>query len=303
MQSIVKLIPYFGRWPEWFELYLLSCRYNPNVNWLFFTDCEAPASAPDNVRFIQLSFSDYKKLVSERLGIHFNPSSPYKLCDLKPAYGYLHRDEITDYDFFAYGDIDIIYGQIRNFITDNILDRYDVIGTHNRRLSGHFSLFRNTERNRNAFRKMPNWQQLMEAEGHIGIDESRYSKVFVPHKNHPHWLQKLWSISSAYQRNVLFREQYSTILSPISWCDGQPDHPQNWFWEDGHLTNERDQREFMYLHFMNWKSDRWLPKSIRHEGAAWNQLDRLVTVDLQTAQSEGFQISPAGFTPNTPSSS
>lgn len=297
MKSIVKLIPYFGRWPDWFELYLLSCRYNPDVDWLFFTDCEVPVTAPDNVRFIQISFSDYKDLVSERLGIYFNPSSPYKLCDLKPAYGYLHYEQIRDYDFFAFGDIDIIYGQIRNFITDDILKRYEVIGTHRRRLSGHFSLFRNTERNRNAFLKISNWRQLMETDEHIGIDESSFSKIFVPHKNHPHWLQKLWSVSSPYQRRVLFREQFSTVLSPISWCDGQTNHPQNWFWEEGHLTNERDRCEFMYLHFMNWKSARWLPKPVRQYGAAWNELDQLVTVDLQTAKDEGFQISPAGFTP------
>ena len=35
--------------------------------------------------------------------------------------------------------------------------------------------------------------------------------------------------------------------------------PGRWFWRDGRLMNERYQeREFLYLHFMNWKSDRWL---------------------------------------------
>ena len=177
-----------------------------------------------------------------------------------------------------------------------------MIGTHNRRLSGHFSLFRNNERNCNAFRKIPDWQVLMETEQHLGIDESKFSKLFVRHKNHPQWLRKLWSLSSRYQRRVLYKEQYSTILTPTPWCDGQSEHPQNWFWRDGHLSNDRDQREFMYLHFMNWKSERWLPKQIRQHGAAWDKLQRLVTIDLQTAESDGFQISPAGFTAINPPS-
>lgn len=294
--SIIKIIPYFGQWPAWFDLYLLSCAQNLDVDWVFYTDCAPPTKSPKNVRFVQLSFNDYKELVTRRLGIKFDPSNPFKLCDVRPAYGHIHFEDIRDYDFYAYGDIDIIYGQLRQFITDEMLEKYNVIGTHSRRLSGHFSLFRNIEQNREAFRKIPDWQQLMTAEHHIGIDESKFSKLFVRHKNHPLWLRKLWSLTSRYQRRVLFKEQYSTILSPIPWCDGRMDHPQNWFWRDGRLSNDRDDREFMYLHFMNWKSSRWLPKSIRDNGAAWEKLDQLVHIDTNTAKLSGFQISPKGFT-------
>ncbi|HAD31294.1 MULTISPECIES: DUF6625 family protein [unclassified Methylophaga] len=299
-QKIIKIIPYFGQWPEWFELYLLSCMHNPDIDWLFYTDCQIPEKSPRNVRFVNISFLDYKKLISERLGINFSSPAPFKLCDVRPAYGFVHQDEIDSYDFYAYGDIDIIYGQIRQFITDEMLDRYDVIGTHNRRLSGHFSLFRNTEQNRQAFRKIPDWQKLMEMDEHIGLDESKFSKLFVRHKNHPLWLRKLWSYSSRYQRRVLYKEQFSTVLSPIKWIDGSSEHPQQWFWKDGHLTNDRDNREFMYLHFMNWKSNRWLPKNLRDAPAAWTSLDKLVQIDIEQARKNGFQISPQGFTPINP---
>ncbi|MCC5796453.1 MAG: hypothetical protein JJU48_03910 [Methylophaga sp.] len=295
--SIVKIIPYFGKWPEWFELYILSCKYNPDIDWLFFTDCPAPKNAPANVKFVKISFSDYKAMVSERLKINFSAENPFKLCDVRPAFGFIHELDTSSYDFYAYGDIDIVYGDIRKFITDETLSKFDVIGTHQRRLSGHFSLFRNTRQNREAFLKIPNWQHLMEFPEHIGIDESKFSKIFVRHKNHPMWLRKLWALTSPYQRRVLYKEQYSTILSPIPWCDGNLEHPINWYWKDGHLTNDRDDREFMYLHFMNWKSGRWLPKNLRSEGAAWLKLDRLVSVDAVDAERSGFQISPAGFTP------
>lgn len=295
--SLVILIPYFGAWPEWFDLYLLSCQENPDVNWLFYTDCPAPSNPPQNVHFVNTGFTSYQQMVSARLNINFNPSNPYKLCDLKPALGFIHEQDINDYDFFAVGDIDIIYGQIRDFITNDLLQKYDVIGTHNRRLSGHFAIFRNTDQYRHAFRKIPDWQKLMEKDEHLGLDESAFSKLFVRHKNHPLWLRKLWSYSSRYQRRVLFKEQYSTILSPITWLDGNKEHPQQWFWKDGHLTNNRDNQEFMYLHFMNWKSTRWLPKHLRNAPAAWSSLDKLVHVDIEDARRNGFQISPQGFTP------
>ncbi|MBN46578.1 MULTISPECIES: DUF6625 family protein [unclassified Methylophaga] len=295
--TIVIVIPYFGQWPEWFELYLESCSRNPGIHWLFYTDCGEPINQCSNVSYVPMTFEEYKRLVSDRLAIHFNPTSPYKLCDLKPALGFIHESDIKDYDFFAIGDIDIIYGQIRSFITDDLLRKYDVIGTHNRRLSGHFAIFRNTDKYRQAFRKIPDWQKLMEMDEHLGLDESKFSKLFVRHKNHPLWLRKLWSFSSPYQRRVLYKEQFSTVLSPIKWLDGSSDHPQQWFWKDGHLTNDRDNREFMYLHFMNWKSNRWLPKNLRDAPAAWSSLDKLVQIDINQARQNGFQISPQGFTP------
>lgn len=295
--SVIKLIPYFGSWPEWFDLYLLSCKFNPDIDWFFFTDCSVPENAPANVKFIKISFNDYKAIISERLKINFSADNPFKLCDVRPAFGFIHELDTSGYDFYAYGDIDIIYGDIRKFMTDKTLSEFDVIGTHQRRLSGHFSLFRNTRQNREAFRNIPDWQSLMEFPQHIGIDESKFSKIFVRHKNHPMWLRKLWTLTSPCQRRVHFKEQYSTILSPISWCDGKLEHPIHWYWKDGHLTNDRDDREFMYLHFMNWKSGRWLPKNLRSEGAAWLKLDTLMYVDAIEAERRGFQISPAGFTP------
>lgn len=298
--SIIKIIPYFGQWPEWFELYIESCKHNPDIHWLFYTDCDEPDNQSANVSYQYMSFDEYKRFVSARLSINFNPSSPYKLCDLKPALGFIHEEDIQDYEFFAIGDIDIIYGQIRRFITDALLEKYDVIGTHNRRLSGHFAIFRNTEMYRQAFRKIPDWQKLMEKDEHLGLDESKFSKLFVRHKNHPLWLRKLWSFSSPYQRRVLFKEQFSTVLSPIQWVDGNSEHPQKWFWKDGHLTNNRDEREFMYLHFMNWKSNRWLPRNLRGSSAAWSSLDKLVQIDIEQARQNGFQISPQGFTPISP---
>lgn len=294
--SLVKIIPWFGNWPEWFELFLESCRHNPDIQWLFFTDAAPPANSPDNVCFRVMSFEKYKALVSERLEINFNPTNPYKLCDIKPALGYIHYDEIRDYDFYAFGDVDVIYGQIRNFITDAKLKRFDVISTHEKRISGHFCILRNVPYIRKSFMKVKGWKQHLENPQHLSFDESHFTKVFLPHRKHPKWLRKIWSISSKYQRCALFKEQFSTILSPIKWRDGTLTHPKTWLWKRGQLTNTKDQAEYMYLHFMNFKSRTWLPKSIRHLPAAWEKLDKLKTVSTAEAKNRGFSISPSGFT-------
>jgi len=293
MKSIAILIPYFGQWPEWFNLYLESCRSNSRVNWIFISDCAAPDNAPDNTQFIHTSFGDYKKLVSENLGIKFNPSSAYKLCDLKPAYGYIHQELLSSYDFWGFGDIDIIYGDIRQFYTDELLSKYNSLSSHWDRVSGHLFLMKNTATLREAFKQIPNWQKLLEDKEHHGIDESKFSKVFLRHKKHPAWLRKIYALTKPLQRHAYFAEQYSTILSPQPWIDGQWEHPEEWVWEKGKLHNSTDSREFMYLHFMNWKSNIWLDKS-RGETAAWEVLKELNHIPLGL-ENQGFIINRLGF--------
>ncbi|WP_417510926.1 DUF6625 family protein [Methylophaga sp.] len=295
--KIVIVIPYFGRWPDWINLFIESCKFNHDIDWLFYTDCPLPENYAHNIEYKQISFSAYKQLVSQELEIEFNPKDSYKLCDLKPALGYIHRTEIEQYDFFCFGDLDVIYGDLRYFLTDQLLNKYDVIGTHNLRLSGHFCAFRNNQRNREAFKKIKNWQTYLSNPHHLSLDESKFSKIFVPHRKHPNWLRKLWSISSRHQRKVYFREQYTTILSSITWLDGTKIHPQEWYWYKGKLLNNRNEREFMYLHFMNWKSNRWLPKQYRNKPPAWSKLPKLVNVNWQAVNEDGFQISEKGFTP------
>ena len=38
MKSIAFVIPYFGKFPNYFSLWLQSCRNNPTIDWLLFTD-------------------------------------------------------------------------------------------------------------------------------------------------------------------------------------------------------------------------------------------------------------------------
>ncbi len=295
--SIIIIIPYFGKWPEWVEFFMLSCQANPSINWLFITDCGKPQVKPNNCQFIETSFADYTSQISQKLAINFNPTSPYKLCDIKPAYGYLHQAQTQAYDFFGFGDIDVIYGNLRQFLTDDILAKHQLISTHNNRISGHLCLLKNTPTMIQAFQRIKNWQNLFENPQHLSIDESKFTKVFMPHRKHPTWLKYLYAYFSPYWRHNYFKEQYSTILAPMPWCDGKQQHPEQWYWRQGHLSNNQNgQQEFMYLHFMNWKSNTWLPKQ-QGGVAAWQNLTTLLNFDSNTdmQQVQQFTINPKGF--------
>ena len=51
--------------------------------------------------------------MSDTLGINFTQKhKAYKLCGCKPFYGVIHKEELRGYDYWGFGDIDLIYGDL-----------------------------------------------------------------------------------------------------------------------------------------------------------------------------------------------
>lgn len=146
MKRIVLLCPYFGIFPNYFNYFLLSCSYNKNFNWIIFTDNNCKEiSIPSNVYIYNMSFSEMKTMVQQKFDFKISLDTPYKFCDYKPAYGYIFSEYIKEYDFWGYCDIDVIYGNLDNFISEYITN-YDKLF-----LSGHFTLYKNIECNNLTF--------------------------------------------------------------------------------------------------------------------------------------------------------
>lgn len=280
--SIRFVIPYFGRWPFWISFYLESCRRNPDIDWLFFTDCGIPDNPPDNVHFVEMSYQAYCQLVSARLGIEFYPEQPYKLCDIKPALGYIHADRLEDVDFWAFGDIDVVYGDLRRYFTVERLAAKDLLATHHRRVSGHLCLLRNTATMREAFMRIPRWRERYADSTHQALDEGAFSRLFIRHKNWPDALRLFVAKFNAWSRRSEFIESHSTFTLL---ADGHRVVPQRWFLRDGRLTNsEMGDTELPYLHFLVWKNQHWKT----HPPESLLGPDRL-------ALSENWEVSEMGW--------
>lgn len=277
--SILFLVPYFGRWPFWMPFFLETCRFNPDIDWLLFSDCGAPPSLPRNVRLRACTFASYCQLVSARLGIEFAPDDPYKLCDIKPALGHIHAAELSGYDFWGFSDIDLVYGDLRAYFTPERLARFELLSTHARRISGHLCLLRNSARMREAFMAVPGWRERFSAKAHNAFDEGAFSRLFVRRKNWPAPLRRLFDQCNPWRRRSEFVEAFTTPDGRIAWHDGSERFPTRWIWRQGRLTNDRDrEREFPYFHFINWKSRIWsglpverlLPDARLAGGTAWS---------------------------------
>lgn len=121
--KIALVVAYFGKFPEWMDLYLYSCSKNPFIDFIFYTDCEIPQRTYTNTIFHNISSNDYCDFVSKRLQIDFHPSHSYKLCDLKPFYGIIHEKDLDKYDWWGFGDIDLVYGDLSILINSRNLKK------------------------------------------------------------------------------------------------------------------------------------------------------------------------------------
>lgn len=138
MKKICFILPYFGEFKSYFPYFLQSCKNNPTIDWIIYTDCHIDFLIPDNIIIHQTSWQEFSNKIRDYFDFEISLETPYKLCDFKPAYGEIFYEDIKDYDFWGHCDCDLIFGNIRKFITNDILEAYDRVGN-----CGHFILYRN----------------------------------------------------------------------------------------------------------------------------------------------------------------
>lgn len=174
MQNILLINCYFGRFPWYFPFYIKSCSRNTTVDFIIFSDALYTDTLPGNVRIIPFSLAEFNLLATEKLGFEIALKNAYKLCDFKPAYGVIFSDYLHKYDFWGMCDIDIVLGRIREFITDEMLDTFDVINTRHDYLTGSFMLFRNNDVLNNLFAKSKDYKKIFKSHKHYCFDECNF---------------------------------------------------------------------------------------------------------------------------------
>ena len=151
MGKIVLLIPYFGEFPNYFQLYLDSLEINNDIlTVLFLTDIDVSKYRfPENALVTYITIDEIREraqfLMKHQYKVRLNKADilkkNYKLCDFRPIFCTIFADKLgalmlNDADYVGWGDCDLIYGKISNFIS---LDKeiYSFIGLH-----GHFTAFK-----------------------------------------------------------------------------------------------------------------------------------------------------------------
>ncbi len=172
--TLCFVIPYFGKFPNTIQFFLDSVASNTDIDCLIFTDDEENYRFPENVHVHYMSFDQLKNKIQKAFTFQISLDTPKKLCDYKPAYGFIFQKELQEYKYWGYCDVDMILGRLSAFITDSFLERFDKVFT-----LGHMSIFRNTDKvnsiflkeyeNRNAIVK--SYKEIFQSEKLLAFDE------------------------------------------------------------------------------------------------------------------------------------
>lgn len=146
MKSIVVIFPHFGVLPPQYKMWRASALSNTDIDFLFFTDCDVEPAK--NIIVHKMSFADFRQIVQEKFDFPIVLDRPYKICDYRPAFAYILSEYIKGYDFWGWGDLDVVYGDIRHFVTEDVLSSYKMISGF-----GHFTLYHNDEYTNTFFMK------------------------------------------------------------------------------------------------------------------------------------------------------
>lgn len=168
MKKIALVLPYFGKFKNYFPLWVNSCRNNPTIDWFIYTDQSFDFLLPANIFVKKISFNQFKEKLQNIFDFTICLDKPYKLCDFKPTYGLALKEELKNYDFWGYCDCDLIFGDIRKFVTEEILNKYDKLFTR-----GHFSLYKNTEEVNSFFKKQQyhDYKEVLQSPKSFAFDE------------------------------------------------------------------------------------------------------------------------------------
>lgn len=148
IKKCVLIIPYFGKFNNYFPLFLKSCQANSMYEWIIFTDCKDEYDYPENVHVIYTTLKKIKNIAERKLGFSISMETPYKLCDYKPSYGFLFEEYIQDYEYWGHCDCDLIFGNLNEILTPLLDKGYGKIFA-----AGHLTIYKNTFENNRLFMK------------------------------------------------------------------------------------------------------------------------------------------------------
>ena len=146
-KKCILILPYFGNFKNYFNMFLKSCGMNKKINWLIISDQKCPQNY-ENIKWINIEFDEFKKMIQEKFEFSVSLDTPYKLCDFKPAYGYVLENYIREYDYWGHCDCDLIFGNLEKMLIPLLNGNYDKLFA-----AGHLTIYKNSKENNRRFMK------------------------------------------------------------------------------------------------------------------------------------------------------
>ena len=229
-----------------------SCRHNPDVDWLIFTDQERTPEMPGNVELIPITLRDFTVDLFKRLRFEGEvpPLPAYKLCDFKGTWGEAFQDRLVDYPFWGACDLDIVWGQIRAFHPEDVLSRFDILTSFRSCISGACTIFRNTPAVNHLFRTIPDVGQMLREDHNYSTEEMLFNDAALRAEKagalrvlrRRLCVSETWADWNEWAERLVLEEEGT--LSNFPRLLGAS------YWEQGRIFHSATRTEMAYHHFM-----------------------------------------------------
>ncbi|MBT8849098.1 DUF6625 family protein [Lactobacillus delbrueckii subsp. bulgaricus] len=254
MKKCCFIIPYFGKLPNYFEVFAKSCEKNRDYQWLIFTDDKHEYRVPQNVVLKSMSFNDFLNIVESKFDFKVEIQDYHKICDLKPAFGYIFESYLEEFEFWGYCDLDTIFGDLNGFITNDILKKYDKLFC-----LGHCVMFKNNYENNRMFMKSVNgrfWYRESFSTPRTTIFDETYGGIHNINTLFKYYGKQVLEKDWAFNCNIAPANLQRVYYLPEENTFKVERHYNSIFvWDDGKIFRYRlkggsiYRDEYMYMHF------------------------------------------------------
>lgn len=257
MKKCIFILPYFGKFNNYFELFLKSCGQNRRYEWLIFTDDKNNYNYPSNVKAIYITFEDLRKKFMDKLNIDVSLPKPYKLCDFKPTYGYVFSEYIKDYEFWGHCDCDLIFGNLDRILTPLLDDGYDKLFA-----AGHLTIYKNNPENNMRFMGMYKgrilYKEFLAVPEICWFDEDwrldNIHSIFL--ESGAKVYTKSLALNPSGKYSLFVQREYNPVTRKYQDVRYKNDI---YIWEHGNLyqivrgslSEKIEKKEFLYMHFQH----------------------------------------------------
>jgi hypothetical protein len=237
-----------GPFPDYVPYFIASAKTNTNIKFVVVSDQVESDYTDANVQFLKMDLATLNEKATKATGNTIAIQNSWKINELKPLFGRIFQDLIMDYDFWGWCDLDIIWGRIRNFLTEDILDEFDIITSRKHWTTGHFTLFRNTQESHHFYEYNEGIYSLLNSSEYLAFEECCHRWDGI--------VRSLDSLRSAglpismFDIVKMLERQKGLKVLFRDLIREYPQIPVNYKYDSGKWIDLNNQQEFMYYHLL-----------------------------------------------------
>ena len=241
--KIAIIVTYFTELPSYFQAWLRSAENNPDIEFFLFCVGDVKTTAP-NIHVEKTTLKREVLRAEEALGERITGiQGGYKFCDMRPLFGLIYQKYLVGFDFWGFSDIDLVLGNMRDFLTDDILEKYERFYEW-----GYFSVFKNNEK----------INHLLDLEGSIYSKDEIFRSVEKVNADEHFGLNRICTLNKIKWYKELDYADFWVCYSDLWLWKGRSNYDhQVFYWENGQLyrayIDENGHVQTNQYIFMHWQ--------------------------------------------------